>query len=901
MARSQRCRARGAWAGSRAAYLAHLRDQGLAILELPIDLPEPEALRLTIDAMRAGQPVIAQGALGDGRWHGRADVLRQVEAPSRFGPWSYIPREAKLARETRVGAVLQLCLYAHLLEEVQGVLPEEMGVVSPGRGFVPEVLRLHDFAAYYRLVKQLLERELDGPLPANLTLATAPEPVEHCAICRWSARCDAEWHEKDHLSLVANSSRLQRKELTGHGIETLAGLARVRSPPWPWSPERGSKEVLQRSREQARVQFAGREQGKPVFELLNREAERGLALLPEPDAADLFFDFEGDPFVEGGLEYLFGWVGTDRDDPKVYQCLWAFNRSSEKAAFERFMDRVIDRWKANPGMHIYHFASYEPSHLKILAGRHATRLDELDSMLRGGLFVDLLTVVRQAIRASVESYSIKKLEVFYGFKRAFELETLRGPPGGWSSTPWSSRNDPIPDDVLREVEGYNRDDCLSARALREWLEQVRLDLVDCGEAIRALLPRMAEGRRPRRKRTPRRLLSVHNFSQGCLRTPPSGRRINKRNGSWPSFSTFTVGRTTASGGSTFAWRAWTKTRLRRALWRSAASDLWSAVLKETAPTIDTPSPLQASEVKVGDKLTAPGETDEIGWVDIGEVIAIDFRACEVVIKKAKKAVGLHPPIAFHHELIRSTELKGALQRLAGYVAHHGLRTEGLHRAALDLLTKALPRVAGGMPADLGSVDEIARTAGRVSLALDHGVLPIQGPPGTGKTYTGAELILDLVKAGKRVGVAANSHKVIDHLLGAILEAAKRRKELVRCGHKDDDDDALPGLAYTNKNPEALKWITQNEVDVLGGTRFMWSREEFAGTLDVLVVDEAGQLSLADALAAAQAAQSRSFWATPASSTSQSRRRTRTLRGVRLGAPPWRRADSAPRSRACFYP
>ena len=97
----------------------------------------------------------------------------------------------------------------------------------------------------------------------------------------------------------------------------------------------------------------------------------------------------------------------------------------EKRAFEWFVDSVMTRWSEYPAMHIYHFTPYEPSALKRLMGRHSTREDEIDRMLRAGLFIDLHTVLKRALRASVEQYSLKALEVFHGFQRAVPLEEAR--------------------------------------------------------------------------------------------------------------------------------------------------------------------------------------------------------------------------------------------------------------------------------------------------------------------------------------------------------------------------------------------------------------------------------------------------------------------------------------------
>ncbi len=140
--------------------------------------------------------------------------------------------------------------------------------------------------------------------------------------------------------------------------------------------------------------------------------------MPLPSPADLFLDLEANPYVlDEGLEYLIGMVTLPANSggEPIYESLWALTRSEEKKAFETFIAKVMERWRQNPEMHIYHYAPYEPTAIKRLVGRHGTCVDEVDELLRAGVFVDLYRAVRQGIRASVESYSIKRLEPLYGF------------------------------------------------------------------------------------------------------------------------------------------------------------------------------------------------------------------------------------------------------------------------------------------------------------------------------------------------------------------------------------------------------------------------------------------------------------------------------------------------------
>jgi len=460
------------------AYLAHLERQGTTITQLNEAAPAAEALAQTLAAMRSGAQAIAQATLASGRWFGRADLLLRVETPSDLGGWSYEPLDTKLARETRAGAILQLCLYAELLQDTQGVLPERMYVVPRLPDLEAEPYRVADYLAYHRLVRRRLEAAADD----TAGVATYPEPVPHCDICRWFPRCDKQRRGDDHLSFVAGLSRLQMRELQSRDIETLETLARV-PVPIEWQPARGAKDGYVRVREQARVQLEGRAEHRSLYELLPFEPAQGLARLPAPSPGDLFLDLEADPYVdEGGIEYLFGWAIADpppegmlalEAGPPVYHCEWALDRLAEKRGFETVMDAILERWERDPNMHVYHFGAYEPGALKRLMGRHATREAEMDRLLRAGRFVDLHVVVRQALRASVEEYSIKKLEPLYEFTLQQPLDAAaaalrliqRGLELGHEVS--------TEDEFAKKVVDYNRDDCLSAKALRDWLETLR--------------------------------------------------------------------------------------------------------------------------------------------------------------------------------------------------------------------------------------------------------------------------------------------------------------------------------------------------------------------------------------------------------------------------------------------
>ena len=373
----------------------------------------------TFRLMAEGADVIAQGALGDEQWFGRPDVLLRVAKPSGLWAWSYEVQDTKLAKETKATTILQLSLYSDLLKTIQGSQPELMWVIPPRKDFLGESYRVAEYAAYYRHVR----KQLSSVVSEGAAGATYPEPVPHCDVCQWFLECETRRRGDDHLSLVAGIRKQQRNQLEEWNTVTMASLS-VLPIPLKERPKRGSREGIERVREQARVQVEGRADKKLKYELLLPVAEgMGLCRLPEPSADDMFLDLEGDPFVgESGLQYLFGFAFQNANGELRYKKKWALDREEEKNGFEWVVDEIVRRRKANLQTHVYHFGAYEPSVLKRLMGIYATRQDEIDDMLWEGTFVDLHQILKQSARASVEEYSLKKIEGLYGFERTTPLD-----------------------------------------------------------------------------------------------------------------------------------------------------------------------------------------------------------------------------------------------------------------------------------------------------------------------------------------------------------------------------------------------------------------------------------------------------------------------------------------------
>lgn len=838
------------------SYLRHLRRSGMSVRVLDPQRTIEASIAATTEAMRAGVDAIAQATLGNDVWYGRADVLLRVDGASHLGEWSYEVVETKLATTTRGGTLLQLCVYSNLVGALQGREPEGMHVVvprSPGSDpevddLVTESYRFAEFGAYFRAIRRRFDQSL-APAPGH---ATYPHPTVHCEICRWWRECRVQRLRDDHLSLVAGMGRLQEQTLRSWNVATVGALGAF---PLPLPrPERGSIETYGRLREQARLQVISRQRGEVAFEALPFEEGRGLALLPEPSPGDVFLDLEAARYAgAGGLDYLFG-VMVDGEDGPSYACSWALTAQREKIAFQKLVDDLMERWERFPDFHVYHFGHAERSALERLMGRHATREDEVDRLLRGERLVDLLRVVRQGVRVGVESYSLKHLEELYGFRRSLPAEQAPRLLVTVAGALELGRPDDVTPDLQEKLALYNRDDCASAAALRGWLEWLRQRKVDEGASVpRPTLREGAPGETLDARR--REIEELTNRLLAGLPPDAESRTDEQRAQFLLANLVDWVRREKKS-----TW--WEKYRLgdatdeERLEERSALSGLTFA--GRVGGTDACPIDRYRFPPQEIDRRSPDDEIHIDARSVLGKLVELRIGDRLLDVKKRRDTRDLHPASVFFHRDVRAEVIELALQRFGGWVADHGIGSpRPAHRAARDLLLGRPPKVgeAGGEPL-LRPTEAPGEAAVRVVLTMEGGVLPIQGPPGAGKTHTAARMIVGLVKAGRKVGVTALSHKVIRHLLEEVIGAGREAGVSIRCIQKvreKQDGSDLPEIQEVNDNGEIVEALRSGDVPIAAGTAWLWSRPEMESAVDALFIDEAGQFSLAHTLAVSHAA------------------------------------------------
>ncbi len=764
-----------------AAYLASLRLQGKSVVE-PRDAEE--AARLIREA---SFDVIYQPEFEDpAGWRGRADFL-ELQPDG-----TYEVVDTKLARHAKPYYILQLCFYSEQVARIRGRPPAQMHVVL-GSG-ERATFRPEEFGAYYRRVRRRLEAFVADPP------GTEPWPVQHCEICDFRALCEAHWDRVDHLSRVAGIRRSQIDRLAVAGIATLAALGRAPAEAPPGFPQ----ETFDKIREQASLQLWAREHGRDKYVLTQPQPELGFALLPDPSTGDLFFDFEGNPFwdAKGGLEYLWGILDVDGN----FTPLHAHDHDTERAAFERFVDLVHERLARHPDMHVYHYAAYEITALRRLMGRYGTREAELDDLLRREVFVDLLKVVRNGLRASRRGYGLKEMETFLDFDRRAEIKE-----GGASIIAFEQWMQTHDDALLRQIDGYNEEDCIATKLLRDWLLELR------AEAIEQFGPL------PQPEPTEPRPIPPRKVERAALRA-----------------------RLLDAGKELAAQLLDYHDRERKPVWWAFFDRLEMSQdeLVEDAESIGRleftsgPEPVARSHAYV---FSFPPQEHKLGVnQDVadpetgdkaGEIIELDRDARTLVLKRGPSLADKPLPEALiPKDVYRTNDQEDALERI------------GRSLLVRDHRYPAVESILRREPFDRDVQHE---NLTQLVLSLDSRHLVIQGPPGSGKTWTIGRLIPALVAAGKTVGVASQSHKAIHNVLDAIDAPFVGKKK------------ASTGNPESYYEREHVENVTDNDdvvdCDVAAGTSWLFADPTHDRRLDYLFVDEAGQVSLADALAMATCA------------------------------------------------
>ena len=836
--------------------------------------------------------VVTQATVFDGSFVGHIDFLE------RLADGTWLVSDTKLARSASVPALLQVAAYADILRSA-GVRLAPVARLVLGTG-VSEDFRLDEIIPVYRERRARLEHIIGERRADSGVVEWGDDRYLACGRCEV---CDAEVEAHDDLLLVAGMRRPTRRHFLEAGVMTMTELADFHGEIDDLPEAR-----LERLRAQARLQVAARAAGGGLMHEVIDQAV--LALMPPASPGDVFFDFEGDPiWVEPGettwgLEYLFGLIEVDGlaptpQDPAAgsrFVAFWAHDRAQEKQALVDFVDYVTERRRQWSDLHIYHYAAYETAALTRLAARHGVCEDEIDQFLRDGLFVDLYAVVRGAVRVSDRSYSLKKLEPLYMAARGAEVTNAADSIVGYHQFMAARAAGRVAEAqrLLDDIAAYNTDDCVSTMLLTQWLRRLvdgsgapaveavepqpftpgadRMRLIELEGSLRRLL----EGVKPADRTADHRAVGLASAAIlfHAREAKPFWQRYFERlrrpTREWRGSreeAIFVVDGPSHDGVEVISdWRVEGRQKNPRRVLRVTGETLGSEGL--TTATRD----LTAFYAVPGpDGITVTpdacyGKGSGVRVLESRDHIVGARRVRQtLLIEETCHTTAGHDalPAAFvASSQVQPGSITGALAEIAEEVrdTYPSLPV----RAAVDLLRRTPPRLNGdaALPAVGDGDDRFIVAIRDALLGMDDSYVAVQGPPGTGKTYIGGKVIAELVlKHGWKVGVCSQGHKAIENILCSVAKAGVPAARIAK-DTKDTDilGDGQP-LWTDLKTADHLRRFIDDLAETCPGSGFVvggtaWdltnTKRIARGELDLVVIDEAGQYSLAMTLAASVA-------------------------------------------------
>ena len=817
------------------AVLDRYRAEGLSVFEVPEqDKAAGESFQQWVDrvgdVLAEGHDIVFQMPFVHDGIRGIADFLRRVD-DADGDTFTYEPIDAKLARnEAKPGHVLQLCFYAEAIEASTGRMPEWMRIeLGSGRS---EAVRVANVLPYWRRLRGQLAKLLAEGVAAD----TRPKPCDHCQFCEFELVCDAQWRAADSLVHVAGVRTADRLVLQQDGVRTIAALGELDREVAAIDPAR--QETMVR---QARLQVQARNapDAKPPFELLSwfpapgspgttNPEPIGFAAMPAPDDGDVFLDFEGHPFwhADSELFFLFGLIERTPAGEWEFKEFWAHDKAEEATATKALVDHLAARRAQFPNMHVYHYNHTERTSLQRLVTEHGVAELALEQLLTTGAFVDLLPIVKGAMQVGVEGYGLKHIERLTDYERGHEIDQGAGAVVEYQR--WMASNDQA---SLTMIADYNEDDVRATRALRDWLVTQRpadvtwrpavlgrdepdAELDERIEALHAVGPGTVEhllGDLLGYWRRERRQVSADVYR---LSIADEVDQLDSLSAITRLTFKGTKDQVSAKTGKPLKWP-------------------WA---RFTFP----PQPIDV-EIQKGAELIVAINEGEWAFFKL-EHIDVEAGELSVTWNDAAAEKGMYPTSLVHHKWFDQRTKLAALQDLADEML-----AGSANRVGHAMLRRDLPAFVPGRGPDggvfVGDVDAICGWA----TGLDRSYVPIQGPPGTGKTFTGAHMIRTLVNAGLRVGVTAMSHAAIDNLMQAVVDrfAEEGDADELRAVRKAKEG-SVRGIRYEDDNGK----VARGDFNVIAGTTWLFASKPMReNPVDVLVVDEAGQLGLADTIAA----------------------------------------------------
>ena len=788
-------------------YLSQLQTNTDNVTKISEDIEHTHRLEQTISALKAGTDIVYQGYLSYGSWGGVADFL---ERDLDYEGVVYKVVDTKLSRTPKPSHISQVVIYAILMDSLGLEPPKNGQIVSPS-STAPGEFSVFEFkiSDYIDVVQSQMDNlEAFVQTPAK----TRPIPCQFCDLCKYKDHCRTELKNAKSIFELPYATKLQEERLQSASIHSLDDLSS--SPPRPPSITPKTYESLVK---RAQLRLPRMEGGEASFEFVGpRPTNDTLELIPTASKHDIFFDIEGDPFVDGGLEYLFGLLmGPEETDEFID--IWSHTSMQEKRATQKTISILYETCLAHKDAHIYHYNAYEVNALRKLSQKYEVLEDQLDALLRANRFIDLYPIVARNIITSEKGVSLKDLEMFF-LKGNRDQEVQSATSSVVMYEKWTEANDP---QILEKIRLYNEQDCRSLPLLRDWL-------------IRDVFPDHVI-RQPSSEIVPASMeepvAQLESEEQIILNNLVKYHKREAKPYWWGYFDAMT-----ATDGQLI---------------------LDSAVLaacthiKTEEQLYHYSFPEQEHKFSEGDSVSCILRLE--GKSQLATIVSLDENEGSLVLRSTRPLEAMihikekpGPP---------SSQIEARLSSAAKPNPHNDQHD---HSACVrGCITKANTEnnVKEQWPETIIEHPNV-QTPG--------GVTFVQGPPGSGKTYQGAAFLsnLDNSAMGKFCIVTAQSHSAINHLLIKSAEMAKSDR-VVFLKYGGTPIELNSKIGYLKAYKELATLLTNhflaapNISIVLGITVFGVSKlynDFMVPRADHLVIDEAGQYGLANAVACASVAE-----------------------------------------------
>ena len=821
-----------------------LKEKYKKSITIKSDLNEKDRFDETVRAIQKGYDLIYHAYLIDDNLRGEADFLIKCDTKSDLGDYSYEVYDTKITRNLKPRHITQITAYSDMLGKIQKVLPEKMYLIDGSDEY--HSFKTIEYIDLFNHSKKEFIKFLSNISKEKIY----PEKCSYCNLCDWKDECDKTWENDNYINLVAGSNKSQIEKLKKNKIRTVEQLSKTKLTAIDLKINAESYKKIQL---QAQLQEEKRNTGEDKIVILDSDFGKGFYKLPKPDDGDVFFDIEGYPRMDRPFEYLHGLYYKDKGKLK-FKDLWAknYNKESEKNIFIELINFLEKRFVEYPNAHIYHYASYEKRAIRELATSYSSEFPKgdivNDDLLRKEKYVDLFSIVSQSIRTSERDLSLKSIEKFYNFKRKADI--VKADDSVIKYDNWiATKNEKYKQDIIN----YNEEDCISTYLLREFLVKNKPENIDWFVKLEEITKEGEEPNKYRRK-------ASNKLSREEVEVDLNNRLEKKKNKTNKKFVE----------------------NLKNFIgfhWKSNKPEFWEVFdrAEKTHLELEDDTECIANSVLINDKpkVTEDGFVYSYRFNDqnykqkegksafdahqikgLGTIYSIeenfpDKNIVKILVSKRRKNIEMPslltlgntmPPQVHQHD-----------QALNKFLEDYILNNGENYKSIMDMLERKEPdikNIKSGSILIEENKDLITQSI-EIVKNLNNSYLTIQGPPGTGKTYTSAKIIIELMKAGKKVGVTSNSHEAIKTLLIAIEQQAVDQNYEFSGMRKSKSSDKHEWKFI--RNVTTGKPLNMDSYSLFAGTSWFFVDPRMNKTLDYLFIDEAGQVALGTTIANATSA------------------------------------------------